>query len=228
VDLSQLDHITVYLLDYWWVALPLAIFLLVGHKLAPKIIISLFGFYGGITLIVPMLKGFEKFRSFIEAHPNVEMGVYLLIGLIMAALLYTLYRTAIIVLGFLGGGMLGIGVWYVVGLVAPQLYEKIPVDDIYVELVFFGIFGLIGAVVAAKRDEAVSSALALIAGAGGVAFILVGLFQIYVLKLKEPSLTPLTVFAILCIFVGLLLCVSWITGRVRARKIKINTSGEEG
>jgi|GEM_PF-2458689 len=203
----QLDAMMNTLITYWWLTLPLAVLLLFGHKMAPRVIITAFGFYVGLTVVVPMLRDLDAYNRLVQERPGLEAGISLIVGVAVAALLYTVYATAIAVLGFLGGGLLGLGVWYALGVMVPDLIEGIPIPPNYVRLIFFGVFGALGAVVAATRRESVSSALAMVAGAGGIAFLIVGAVQLKLLNQEKIEMTPFYNFLLLAIFVALILLV---------------------
>lgn len=216
----QLDAMMTTLISYWWLTLPLAIFLLFGHRLAPRVIITAFGFYVGLTIVVPILKDFEAYNRLVQEKPGLEAGISLIVGVVVAALLYTVYATAITVLGFLGGGLLGLGVWYALGVMIPDILESIPISPNYMRLIFFGVFGAIGAIVATTKRESVSSALAMITGAGGLALLSVGAIQLKILKHEAVEMTPLYNFIMLAVFVLLLLIVYAIFDRKRPGKEK--------
>jgi len=172
------------LIEYWYISLPAAIALLFGSRWFPKIVISAVGFFAGFFLIFPLLLQIKVIGDYITANPSSEIFFSLLTGVVVAAIVYSIFRFVFFLGGLLFGAFIGMWLWKILyptldSFLTTQFPNYQLPDWVY--YVFIGVLGLIIGILALASQEKTLIFISIISGSMiAMLLALYGLMQVTV------------------------------------------------
>ncbi len=162
------------LINYWYISLPAAIALLFGSRWFPKIVVSTIGFFAGMFLIFPLLLQVQFIGDYISNNPSSEIFFQILTGLVVAAIVYSIFKFVFFVGGFIFGAFIGMWLWKIL---FPSLtnflttnFPNYQLPD-WVYYAFIGILGLIIGLLAIISQEKTMVFISIISGAMIIMFL---------------------------------------------------------
>ncbi|QTA37265.1 hypothetical protein JYK00_05845 [Thermosipho ferrireducens] len=189
------------LVDYWFYTLPVAFFLWVAANYVEKFAIALIGFIAGINFIFPFLmEKFPQLDQWLTTDVSKQVAMVIL-GILVAAIIYALYRAFVFIAGFLILGIIG---YYVIDFVVRYFSISFPAESGY--FIFGGaiLFGIIGGFFAARKSTEIVSILSIIVGSAVISSTIIAVIIKYIIKSEDFEKTfSQPVYS--SIFVGLLL-----------------------
>jgi len=114
IDINSFLPLLTSIVDYWYISLPLAIALLLASRWFPKVIIAIVGFFAGTTLVFPVIANIEYVKGLIAGNPTAEIVFTVLTGLVIAAVVFALFKFIFFLGGLLAGFFIGIWLWNIV------------------------------------------------------------------------------------------------------------------
>ncbi len=166
-DISQLYPLLSQIIVHWYISIPVAIALLFASNFFPKIIISVVGFIIGIGMVFPMISNIEYIRNIIGDSANANLVFAIITGLVIAGVVYALFKFLFFVGGLLSGFF--IGAW-VYNLIYPaiesfiiQQYASYQAPS-WLMFAVAGAFGVLIGILALISQESTISFISIISG----------------------------------------------------------------
>ncbi|SHH47733.1 hypothetical protein [Thermosipho atlanticus] len=169
------EGLLVYLrpvIEYWYYSLIIGIFLVFAAKFVEKISIALLGFLLGINVLFPvLLNQFPQLNELLTdpAYYQISMLVF---GVIVAAVLFALYKSFVFIAGF---GVVGIIGYYLADFTIQFFDIQLNFNPLYITALIGVILGLIGGIISTKKSSEVISIMSIVVGSATLSAVVVGL-----------------------------------------------------
>ncbi|MDK2886891.1 MAG: hypothetical protein PWP54_1469 [Thermosipho sp. (in: thermotogales)] len=202
-------------IEYWYYSLIVGVFLIFAAKFIEKLSIALLGFLLGINVLFPvLLNQFPKLNEwFVEpAYYQISMLVF---GVIVAAVLFALYKSFVFIAGFAVVGLIG----YYLADFAIQFFKiQLSFNPLYITAIVGIGLGILGGLISSKKSSEVISVMSIIAGSAALSAVIVG----FIIRnnIEEKITEPLYS----SIFIGIFLLLT-VLGFIWNFKKQKNTGG---
>jgi len=230
-DIAYFFPLLSQIINQWYFSIPIAFALLLASRLFPKIIISVVGFIAGIGLVYPLIANIDYVKNLIGTNETAQLVFMLLTGVVIAAVVFALFKFLFFLVGLLAGFFIGIWLY---NIISPGIYASIMNNypqfnaPAWIPFAFAGFLAVIIGILALISQERAVSLISVVIGALIISFYgvywLIVLFpktfgviemQIDVINVLDLSSLGLLSFVILMI----VLCYAGFKmGRLRRRE----------
>ncbi|HOO33856.1 MAG TPA: hypothetical protein PK466_11470 [Thermotogota bacterium] len=166
-NISQLYPLLSQIIVHWYFSIPVAIALLFASNFFPKIIISVIGFIIGIGMVFPMISNIEYIRNIIGNSSNANIVFMIITGLVIAGVVYALFKFLFFVGGLISGFFIGAWVYNLVyPAVESYIIQQFPgyVAPSWLSFAIAGGFGVLIGVLALISQEKAIAFISIISG----------------------------------------------------------------
>ncbi|MCD6104258.1 MAG: hypothetical protein J7J43_00530 [Thermosipho sp. (in: Bacteria)] len=159
------------IIEYWYYSLIVGVFLIIAAKFVEKISIALLGFLLGINVLFPvLLNQFPQLNEWL-AEPAYYQISMLVFGVIVAAVLFALYKSFVFIAGFGVVALIG----YYLSDFALQFFDiQLGFNPLYITASIGIGLGILGGLISSKKSSEVISVMSIIAGSGALSAVIVG------------------------------------------------------
>ena len=159
-DITYFFPLLSQIINQWYFSIPIAAALLLASRLFPKIIISVVGFIAGVGLVYPFIANIEYIKNLIGGNETAEIVFMLLTGIVIAAIVFALFKFLFFMVGLLAGFFIGIWLYNIVspGIFA-SIMEQYPQFEppVWIPFAFAGFLAvIIGILALISQEKAVS------------------------------------------------------------------------
>src|SRR6056297_146284 len=230
-DIAYFFPLLSQIINQWYFSIPIAFALLLASRLFPKIIISVVGFIAGVGLVYPLIVNVEYIKNLIGGNETAQIVFMLLTGVVIAAVVFALFKFLFFMVGLLAGFFIGIWLYNIVspGIFA-SVIENYPQFEppVWIPFAFAGFLAVIIGILALISQEKAVSLISVVIGALILSFYgiywLIGFFPnsfgtiemqnnvISVLDLSGVGIMTFVVLLIIMCYVG------FKAGRLRRRE----------
>jgi hypothetical protein len=159
------------IIEYWYYSLIVGVFLIFAAKFVEKISIALLGFLLGINVLFPvLLNQFPKLNEWLSEPAYYQISM-LIFGVIVAAVLFALYKSFVFIAGFAVVGLIG---YYLSDFVLQFFEIQFSFNPLYLTAAVGIGLGILGGLISSKKSSEVISVMSIIAGSGALSAVIVG------------------------------------------------------
>ncbi|AEH51699.1 hypothetical protein [Pseudothermotoga thermarum] len=185
--MGDLGNQLLYVLDLWYILVPIAFFLVFAAKYVERVAISFFGFIlGGYVLLPILIERFDKIKNWVS---NNYLIALIIAGLIGAIVLYLLYKIFVFLVGFF---VFGAVTYFVVDMIfknfelTSKLNSFIQENWFAILLGFSAVIGVIGGLLAIRKSSTIVAVIGAICGSFILAVEAVGwIYYLYTRDMQE-------------------------------------------
>ncbi|MDN5360673.1 MAG: hypothetical protein PWQ84_1736 [Thermotogaceae bacterium] len=121
-DITYFFPLLSQIINQWYFSIPIAVALLLASRLFPKIIISVVGFIAGVGLVYPLIYNIEYVKNLIGTNETAQIVFMILTGVVIAAVVFALFKFLFFLVGMLAGFFIGIWLY---NIISPGVYTSI-------------------------------------------------------------------------------------------------------
>ena len=167
-DITYFFPLLSQIINQWYFSIPIAVAFLLASRLFPKIIISVVGFITGIGLVYPLLSQVEYIKNLIGTNETAQIVFMILTGVVVAAVVFALFKFLFFLVGLLAGFFIGIWLY---NIISPGVYASILENypqfsaPAWVPFAFAGFLAVIIGILALISQERAVSLISVVIGA---------------------------------------------------------------
>ena len=184
-DITYFFPLLSQIINQWYFSIPIAAALLLASRLFPKIIISVVGFIAGVGLVYPFIANIEYIKNLIGGNETAEIVFMLLTGIVIAAIVFALFKFLFFMVGLLAGFFIGIWLYNIVspGIFA-SIMEQYPQFEppVWIPFAFAGFLAVIIGILALISQEKAVSLISVVIGA-----LIISFYGVYWLIVLFPQ-----------------------------------------
>ncbi|MBO8161407.1 MAG: hypothetical protein H0Z24_07195 [Thermosipho sp. (in: Bacteria)] len=168
------DGLLIYLkpiIELWYYSLIAGLFLVFAAKFVEKISIALLGFIIGINVLFPvLLDQIPKLNEWLSdpAYYQISMLVF---GVIVAAVLFALYKSFVFIAGF---GVIGLIGYYLADFTIKFFDIQFTFNPLYITATAGIIFGILGGIISSKKSSEVITVMSILVGSAALSAVILG------------------------------------------------------
>src|SRR6056297_1499266 len=121
-DITYFFPLLSQIINQWYFSIPIAAALLLASRLFPKIIISVVGFIAGVGFVYPFIANIEYIKNLIGGNDTADLVFMLLTGVVIAAIVFALFKFLFFMVGLLAGFFIGIWLY---NIISPGIFSSI-------------------------------------------------------------------------------------------------------
>jgi len=181
MDLTHLYSVLSQFINQWYFFVPIAIALLLASRMFPKIIVSVVGFIAGVGLVYPLILNILSKNNMLVNDETGRVVVMVLIGLVVAVIVYALFKFFFFLVGLLAGFFVG---FWLYTIISPTIVSRLFKSEApeWVQFVFAGCLALIVGIIVLIYHEKALSLISVVFGA-----LILGFYGIFYLIKFFPS-----------------------------------------
>ncbi len=173
VNMTYFFPLLSQIINQWYFSIPVGIALILASKLFPKIIISVIGFIAGIGFVYPLISNIEYIKNLIGGNQTADLLFMILTGIVVAAIVFALFKFLFFLVGLLAGFFIGIWLY---NIISPGIYGSITTNypeflaPAWIPFVFAGFLAVIIGILALISQERAVSLISIVIGALIISF----------------------------------------------------------
>lgn len=167
-DIAYFFPLLSQIINHWYFSIPIAVALLLASRLFPKIIISVVGFIAGIGLVYPLIANIEYVKNLIGTNETAHIVFMILTGVVIAAVVFALFKFLFFLVGLLAGFFIGIWLYNIVSpVIFASVIENYPQFSApaWIPFAFAGFLAVIIGILALISQEKAVSLISVVIGA---------------------------------------------------------------
>lgn len=184
-DITYFFPLLSQIINQWYFSIPIAVALLLASRLFPKIIISVVGFIAGVGLVYPLIYNIEYVKNLIGTNETAQIVFMILTGVVIAAVVFALFKFLFFLVGMLAGFFIGIWLY---NIISPGIYTSI-MDNYpqfsapaWIPFAFAGFLAVIIGILALISQERAVSLISVVIGA-----LIISFYGVYWLIVLFPQ-----------------------------------------
>jgi hypothetical protein len=184
-DITYFFPLLSQIINQWYFSIPIAVALLLASRLFPKIIISVVGFIAGVGLVYPLIYNIEYVKNLIGTNETAQIVFMILTGVVIAAVVFALFKFLFFLVGMLAGFFIGIWLY---NIISPGIYTSI-MDNYpqfsapaWIPFAFAGFLAVIIGILALISQERAVSLISVVIGA-----LIISFYGVYWLTVLFPQ-----------------------------------------
>ncbi len=184
-DIAYFFPLLSQIINQWYFSIPIAVALLLASRLFPKIIISVVGFIAGIGLVYPLIYNIEYVKNLIGTNETAQIVFMILTGVVIAAVVFALFKFLFFLVGLLAGFFIGIWLY---NIISPGIYTSIMENypqftaPAWIPFAFAGFLAVIIGILALISQEKAVSLISVVIGA-----LIISFYGVYWLIVLFPQ-----------------------------------------
>src|SRR6056297_223478 len=184
-DIAYFFPLLSQIINQWYFSIPIAVALLLASRLFPKIIISVVGFIAGIGLVYPLIANIDYVKNLIGTNETAQLVFMLLTGVVIAAVVFALFKFLFFLVGLLAGFFIGIWLY---NIISPGIYASIMNNypqfnaPAWIPFAFAGFLAVIIGILALISQERAVSLISVVIGA-----LIISFYGVYWLIVLFPK-----------------------------------------
>jgi hypothetical protein len=184
-DITYFFPLLSQIINQWYFSIPIAVALLLASRLFPKIIISVVGFIAGVGLVYPLIYNIEYVKNLIGTNETAQIVFMILTGVVIAAVVFALFKFLFFLVGMLAGFFIGIWLY---NIISPGIYTSIMENypqfsaPAWIPFAFAGFLAVIIGILALISQERAVSLISVVIGA-----LIISFYGVYWLTVLFPQ-----------------------------------------
>jgi len=184
-DIAYFFPLLSQIINQWYFSIPVAVALLLASRLFPKIIISVVGFIAGVGLVYPLIANIDYVKNLIGTNETAQLVFMLLTGVVIAAVVFALFKFLFFLVGLLAGFFIGIWLY---NIISPGIYASIMNNypqftaPAWIPFAFAGFLAVIIGILALISQERAVSLISVVIGA-----LIISFYGVYWLIVLFPK-----------------------------------------
>jgi hypothetical protein len=184
-DITYFFPLLSQIINQWYFSIPIAVALLLASRLFPKIIISVVGFIAGVGLVYPLIYNIEYVKNLIGTNETAQIVFMILTGVVIAAVVFALFKFLFFLVGMLAGFFIGIWLY---NIISPGIYTSIMENypqfsaPAWIPFAFAGFLAVIIGILALISQERAVSLISVVIGA-----LIISFYGVYWLIVLFPQ-----------------------------------------
>ncbi len=172
-DIAYFFPLLSQIINQWYFSIPIAAALLLASRLFPKIIISVVGFIAGVGLVYPLIYNIEYVKNLIGTNETAQIVFMILTGVVIAAVVFALFKFLFFLVGLLAGFFIGIWLY---NIISPGIYASVMNNypqftaPAWIPFAFAGFLAVIIGILALISQEKAVSLISVVIGALIISF----------------------------------------------------------
>ena len=172
-DIAYFFPLLSQIINQWYFSIPIAAALLLASRLFPKIIISVVGFIAGVGLVYPLIYNIEYVKNLIGTNETAQIVCMILTGVVIAAVVFALFKFLFFLVGLLAGFFIGIWLY---NIISPGIYASVMNNypqftaPAWIPFAFAGFLAVIIGILALISHEKAVSLISVVIGALIISF----------------------------------------------------------
>lgn len=172
-DIANFFPLLSQIINQWYFSIPIAVALLLASRLFPKIIISVVGFIAGVGLVYPLIYNIEYVKNLIGTNETAQIVFMILTGVVIAAVVFALFKFLFFLVGLLAGFFIGIWLY---NIISPGIYASVINNypqftaPAWIPFAFAGFLAVIIGILALISQEKAVSLISVVIGALIISF----------------------------------------------------------
>jgi len=184
-DIAYFFPLLSQIINQWYFSIPVAVALLLASRLFPKIIISVVGFIAGVGLVYPLISNIEYVKNLIGTNETAQIVFMILTGVVIAAVVFALFKFLFFLVGLLAGFFIGIWLY---NIISPGIYASVMNNypqfaaPAWIPFAFAGFLAVIIGILALISQEKAVSLISVVIGA-----LIISFYGVYWLIVLFPQ-----------------------------------------